>query len=131
VTCRANGCRYSFFEEKKTDVNIAVHMLSDAFAGTYDKMFVVSADSDIQPAVEWVVKNTAVRVTVYIPALPQEQANRRTDYYKTKGIPVACKFLPLGNIKDHQLPNIVHLPGGRLVARPHTWTKSNLPPLSP
>jgi hypothetical protein len=38
VTCKANGCKYSFQEEKKTDVNIAVHMMSDAIEGKCDRI---------------------------------------------------------------------------------------------
>ena len=122
VTCKANGCKYSFQEEKKTDVNIAVHMMSDAIEGKCDRICIVSGDSDIQPAVEWVATNRAnVTVTVYIPSLPKEQPTRRTDYYQTKGLPVECKFLPLGPIKEHQLPHNVKLPNGKFVCRPHLW----------
>ncbi len=122
VTCRANGCRYAFPEEKKTDVNIAVEMMADAFSGACNSMYVVSGDSDVQPVVEWIATNKMqIKLTVYVPALPREQANRRTDYYKTKGLPVDCKFLPIGNIKDHQLPPVVKLGNGNVSVRPHLW----------
>jgi uncharacterized LabA/DUF88 family protein len=121
VTCKANGCRYVFYEEKKTDVNIAVHMMADAFNDACDCMYVVSGDSDIQPAVEWVSKNKPIKVTVYIPALIQDQAKRRLDYYQTAHLPVVCKFLPLENIKQHQFPNVVQLGGGKMCVRPHVW----------
>jgi uncharacterized LabA/DUF88 family protein len=123
VTCKANGCKYSFFEEKKTDVNIAVHMMEDAINYRCDRMYVISGDSDIQPVVEWVAKNKPIKITVYIPSLKQDQAFRRTDYYQTEKLPVDCKFLPLDNIKQHQLPNVVHLPNGTMVVRPHTWSQ--------
>lgn len=122
VSCRACNKKYMFQEEKKTDVNLAVHMISDAIGGACDSMFVVSGDSDIQPAVEWIATNRPnIKITIYVPALPQEQATRRTDYYKTKGLSVDCKFLPLGGIKDHQMKPVVKLPNGQLVARPHLW----------
>ncbi|SRR6266540_3767116 len=123
VTCKAD-CRQKYIlqEEKKTDVNLAVEIMSDAISGACDSMIIVSGDSDIQPAVEWIAKNNpAMKITIYVPALPQEQAFRRTDYYKTKGLNVDCKFMPLGGIKDHQMKPIVKLANGQLVARPHLW----------
>ncbi len=38
--------------EKKTDVNIAVQILTDAFQDAYDMALLVSADGDLVPAVE-------------------------------------------------------------------------------
>lgn len=124
VTCRAS-CKqkYEITEEKKTDVNIAVEMLSDAFCGACDAMCIVSGDSDIQPAVEWVARNRRnVEISVFVPSLPNERRARRTDYYLTRGLPVQCEFLPLGSIKEQQLPVKVRLGQGRLAIRPTSWT---------
>jgi len=42
---------------------------------------IVSGDSNVQPAVEWIALNRpGIRITVYLPALPSEQNQRRTDY---------------------------------------------------
>lgn len=125
VQCRAT-CRerYTVPEEKKTDVNIAVELISDSLDGGCNAMFIISGDSDIQPAVEWIARRRpSMRITVYVPALPSEQSNRRTDYYRTKGLNVECRFLPLGSIKDHQLPGVVRLPDGTLAVRPHIWSR--------
>jgi uncharacterized LabA/DUF88 family protein len=125
VTCRgACGAKYNVPEEKKTDVNIAVELISDALSGNCERMCIVSGDSDIQPAVEWPSKNKKeIKITVYVPALPNEQRNRRTDYYATRGLDVECRFLPLDTIKDHQMPNLVKLPDSTFAVRPHTWAK--------
>lgn len=124
VTCRGDcGQKYIIQDEKKTDVNMAVEMLSDAFENQCDHMCIVTADSDVQPAVEWVAKNRpSIRLTVYVPALPSEQNARRTDYYVTKGLKVECSFLPLQGIKEHQLRNLVKLPDGKFAVRPHIWS---------
>ena len=47
---------YKNFEEKRTDVNIALHILEDGLLNVYDKAFVISADSDISPSIESVKK---------------------------------------------------------------------------
>jgi uncharacterized LabA/DUF88 family protein len=38
-------------EEKRTDVNIAIKLLIDAVEDRYDKALIISADSDLLPAI--------------------------------------------------------------------------------
>jgi 6-hydroxy-3-succinoylpyridine 3-monooxygenase len=123
VTCRGScGEVYAIQEEKKTDVNMAVEMMSDAVDGNCEHMCIVTADSDIQPAVEWIAHRFSnIQLTVYVPALPNEQVARRTDYYKTKGLRVECAFLPLHKLKDYQLPGCVKLADGTFAIRPTSW----------
>jgi len=125
VTCRGT-CRekYRIADEKKTDVNIAVEMITDAISGNCSRVVVISGDSDIQPVVEWICKNKPdINVTVYVPALANNQRDRRTDYYATQGLDVECKFLPLDNLKDHQLKGAVKLLEGGFAARPYSWVR--------
>jgi uncharacterized LabA/DUF88 family protein len=125
VTCKATcGAKYQIQDEKKTDVNIALEMISDSLAGVCEKMCVVTGDSDIQPVVEWVCRNNPkIKIYVYIPALPNLQRDRRIDYYLTQKLPVECKFLPLETIKDHQFKDLVKVtePEVKLFCRPHLW----------
>ena len=53
-------------EEKRTDVNIAIQMLEDAYEDRCDKLILVSGDSDLVPAVIR-VRNLGKKVLVYIP----------------------------------------------------------------
>lgn len=51
--CRALCKReYSTFEEKETDVNIAIYLLKLAMLDEYDKAIIFSCDSDLVPAVK-------------------------------------------------------------------------------
>jgi uncharacterized LabA/DUF88 family protein len=50
--CRQCGFVEHFNREKKTDTNIAVHMVLDAAMNRYDEAFLVTADMDLLPAVE-------------------------------------------------------------------------------
>jgi 6-hydroxy-3-succinoylpyridine 3-monooxygenase len=58
VKCLVKNCTYSGTktfnvpEEKRTDVNIAAHMLEDAFYNRCDKLILVTGDSDLVPAVK-------------------------------------------------------------------------------
>ncbi len=46
--CRKNWISH---EEKESDVNIALHMLHHAHLGAYDKAIIITADSDLCPAI--------------------------------------------------------------------------------
>ena len=121
VTCRAS-CRqtYSVPEEKKTDVNLALEMVGDAMRGAMERIVLVSGDSDLEPAIQWVRTNyPAIKVAVYIPQLPGEAKNRRNDSYMRMGAEV--KALPLETFSHHQMPREVQILNGRKVIRPESW----------
>lgn len=57
LRCKVQGCQHpnkEYFsrEEKETDVNIAIHLLTDAFNETFDTAFILSADTDLIPAIK-------------------------------------------------------------------------------
>lgn len=49
---RTQRTRVWKLEEKKTDVNLALRMYRDACQGLFDRMILVSNDSDAEPALE-------------------------------------------------------------------------------
>jgi hypothetical protein len=51
MTCRHCGKVWTSYEEKETDVNIAVALVADAAASVSDIALIVSADSDLCPAI--------------------------------------------------------------------------------
>lgn len=83
------GQKYFVPEEKKTDVNIAVHILEDAFNHRFDRIVLVSGDSDAQPPIEWLCRvKPAKRITVYIAALPMDRIKRRLDRDHQLGVEI-------------------------------------------
>ena len=107
-------------EEKKTDVNIAVHLIDDVLKNRVDTLVIVSGDSDLEPAVEWIRHNhPKIKVNVYIPVLELERQIRRNDNYHRIGVP--CRDLPLTDIPRHLLPSSVTLPDGKTIQRPSEW----------
>ena len=122
VSCRAK-CRerYEVPEEKKTDVSIAVHMISDAIDGLMERIVLVSGDSDLEPAVEWIRKrHPEIKITVYIPQNPDDPKQRRNDTYQKMG--VDAKALPTTDIRRFLFPRKLDLGSGRSVERPNEWT---------
>ena len=52
--CRTCHDVWVAHEEKETDVAIATYLVSDAFRGRFERALVVSADSDLAPAIKCV-----------------------------------------------------------------------------
>jgi hypothetical protein len=124
VTCRAAACprqlQYLSPEEKKTDVNMTVHLIDDALHARADSVVIVSGDSDLEPAVDWVRKNhPAIKITVYVPSLPTQTPQRRNDFYLRIG--VTCRPLPLVEIPRHQFSPVITFPNGTTLQRPPDW----------
>ena len=64
------NCKYNISrpEEKKTDVNISVRMISDCVLDKTDTLILVSADTDLIPPVDFIIKNYPTKsVKIYFP----------------------------------------------------------------
>lgn len=55
------------FEEKGSDVNLAVNLINDGWKGEFDAMAVVSNDTDLVPAIDVVVSELEIPVFVVCP----------------------------------------------------------------
>ena len=66
--CHSCGAQWMDYEEKMTDVNIAMQLLADAFDNHFDTALVISADSDLTTPVRQVrARFPAKRVIVAQP----------------------------------------------------------------
>lgn len=61
-SCNECGCMWKAHEEKETDVNIALYMLDEAYRDTFDRALLVSADSDLAPAIRLIRKRFPEKV---------------------------------------------------------------------
>jgi uncharacterized LabA/DUF88 family protein len=73
MTCKACGETWTTYEEKETDVSIAVEMVADAASGQAEDFYVVSGDSDMAPAIR---RMQAIRDDVFCVAFfpPQRKS---------------------------------------------------------
>lgn len=67
--CFSCGAKWIGHEEKETDVQIAVHMVADALRGDTDRLIVVSADTDLGPAIKMIATG-APQCEVFVAAPP-------------------------------------------------------------
>jgi len=115
--CRRCGGVYDLYEEKKTDVNIACHVLMDAFGGQYERIYIVSGDSDLVPAVDAAKRvNPSYRILIANPPKRKSEelcaAADASFSIKEKGL------------RASQLPETVESRTGRDLTRPARWNKA-------
>lgn len=116
--CRKCGSGYDLYEEKKTDVNIACHLLADAFADRYDRIYIVSGDSDLVPAVE-MMKQMTSRPRIIVanpPKRKSEELCRAAD---------ASFSIKEKSLRLSQLPETVISRAGAKLSRPDKWTAAS------
>lgn len=112
--CFRCGATWNAHEEKMTDVNIAVELLSDASDDLFDTALLISADSDLSAPVEAVrQKFPPKRVIVACP--PGRQSKRLRS--------VAHAYFRIGRKKfrDSQFPDRIVKPDGFVLKRPESW----------
>jgi uncharacterized LabA/DUF88 family protein len=114
ATCRTCGASRRHYEEKETDVNIAVSLVADAATASSDVALLISADSDLCPAVR-----TARRLApeLRICAFPP----RRSSFEIRSLIPGAFT-LAAADLRNSLLPTTVIDPvTGVKHVRPAKW----------
>lgn len=75
-SCRACGAKWMGHEEKETDVHIAVRLVADALLNDFERAIVISADSDLAPALR-VVRQHQPSKELFVAAPPGRFASAR------------------------------------------------------
>ena len=112
--CRSCGLRWTVYEEKMTDVNIAVELLGDARDDRFDTAVVLSADSDLSAPVEAVIERYSDKRVIAV--FPPRRRSDRLRRAASRSFTVGRKVL-----KDSQLPEEVVKADGFVLERPQRW----------
>ncbi len=99
-------------EEKGSDVNLAVHLLNDAWLNLYDCAVVVSNDSDLAEAMQLVKRHHPEKILGLIhpgKSHPSYELRRHADFFKR---------VRKGTLKIAQLPETI--PGTKF-SKPKNW----------
>lgn len=113
--CRECGATWTVYEEKETDVNIAVALVEDAVLDRYDTALLVSADSDLCPAVRSMKRlHPEKRIVAAFPPRRQSSDLKRA----------VDGFLSIGDekIRQSQLPLSITTTIGVTLCRPDHWS---------
>ncbi len=114
VTCNKCGHIMLRPNEKMTDVNIAVEMLSDAFQNRFDIAILISADSDLSGPIKSIKKFFPnKRIILAFPP----------DRYSFELTKLAHGYFTIGRKKFHDsvFPEFVLKPNGYKLTIPENW----------
>jgi uncharacterized LabA/DUF88 family protein len=112
--CSQCGYHWTTYEEKETDVSIAVALIGDGIRGAFDTALVISADSDLCPAVRELKRlQPSKRVIAAFPP------NRRSD--DLRKVADAAFTIGAAKIRQAQLPETVVTAHGIKLVRPGHW----------
>lgn len=101
-------------EEKGSDVNLAVHLLNDAWHNQYDCAVIISNDSDLAESLRLVRKQHKKKIILLVPGNPEE----RPPSWELKRYSDITMSIPKEAIAASQLPD--QIPGTKL-RRPKGW----------
>lgn len=112
--CKSCGHSWQDSKEKMTDVNIATHMIVDAYQDKYDVAILISGDSDLVPPIRAIHSNFPKK-SVFV-AFPPKRHNV-TVANAAKG----SMIIGRKKLVDSQLPDEVQKPGGFILRKPTEW----------
>jgi len=116
IICRNCKSTINYFEEKETDVRIATQIINDVYKKRCDITIIVSADSDMLPAIELIRDlNSIHKVFVYFPPLRHsiELSNSCNSVKKLSDY--KARF------NQSMLPEKITLQNGHILERPLNW----------
>jgi len=114
VECIRCGNIWAKYNEKMTDVNIATHIIIDAYCDKYDTAMLISGDSDLVPPIR-AVHDHFRQKRVFV-AFPPKRHNNSVSL-------VAKGFMTIGRKKlvDSQFPEKVTKKDGFVLTKPDDW----------
>jgi len=124
VKCVVHACHFrgprtfTMPEEKRTDVNIAIQILEDAYQNRCDRFVIVGGDSDLVPAANKVKSLfPSKKIIVYVPS----RNPIRGAAVELRSAADRHKTMPLKLLKRAQLPLNVPDGGGGVIVKPRDW----------
>jgi uncharacterized LabA/DUF88 family protein len=114
VECSRCGNIWPKFNEKMTDVNIATHMLNDAYQDKYDMAMLVSGDSDLVPPIRTIHEIFKTK-RVFI-AFPPKRHNNSVSLVAKGSLTIGRKKLV-----DSQFDNDITKSDGYILKKPKEW----------
>ena len=117
-SCNKCNATWISHEEKASDVNIAIYLVHQAHLGLFDKALVISADSDLCPAIRMVL-DTFPDKQIEILTPP----NRYQITRELRDTAATAHKIKLKHLRNNRLPDIVEDTAGNLIAlRPNKYS---------
>ena len=114
IECENCGHNWNISNEKMTDVNIATHIIIDAFHDKYDTAILISGDSDLVPPIKAVHQNFPNKViSVFFP--PNRHNNT------VAGAAKGFQIIGRKKLSDSQFEENVKKRDGFILQKPVDW----------
>ena len=114
-TCRQCGSAWPGYEEKETDVNIAVSLVADTANKASDIALIISADSDLCPAIR--TARTLDGQRGMIAAFPPKRSS-----FEIRTLIPRAFTIATADLRNSMLPNeVVDAVSGSVDRRPDKW----------
>jgi uncharacterized LabA/DUF88 family protein len=116
--CQRCGLPSDVPNEKQTDVNIAVAMLTDAYLDKFDVALLVSADSDLCPVIAAIraLKSNKRVIVMFPPGRASKEL---------RGVASACFTIGRAKLGQSQFPNVVRATDGFEHQKPDLWDQAD------
>lgn len=113
-------CRQTFqtYEEKMTDVNIAITLMKSCVKDEHDIAFIISGDNDLKPALETAISlypNKEIKILLPI------EAKAKSMHQWGRDNNVSCIRINENHLANSQLPTPIHY-NGRILTKPPSWS---------
>lgn len=119
--CRECEATWTSYEEKQTDVNIAVHLVADVAAKRADTYMIVTGDTDVIPAVKMARSlDSTANIIAQFP--PRRESNA------LKRMMPSSRQITIVNITEAQLPDVARSAQGKTFRRPEKWVAGYVDP---
>ena len=112
--CRACHATWPDYEEKMTDVNIAIQLMTDAFDDTSDVALVISGDSDLTTPIRRVRERFPEKRVIV--AFPPQRHSKALKQHANGHLAISENKL-----RASQLPAGVTTASGYVIQRPAHW----------
>lgn len=113
--CKSCGDVWIAHEEKESDVNFAVELVRQAHIGGFDRALLITADSDLCPAIRLIRESfPALSVVVLTPP------NRYSLAHELRGLSSTIR-IRRHHLQHNLLPYSVTLRNGSVITRPHKY----------
>lgn len=113
--CKKCGECYTSYEEKQTDVQIAINLFKASIDDIYEKAIIVSGDSDLIPAVNAVKAKFPLKVIHFLfpPRRTSESLKKVADSYSR---------IREKHFIGSQFSDDIDLGNGQILTKPSKWT---------
>lgn len=114
MTCSSCKHRFNRYEEKETDVALAIKLLELFFTDSCDTAVLVTGDTDLAPAARTAKKLFTDKKVVF--AFPYKRKNQELAKLAPESFEISKK-----QYVKHQFPNPYVLPDGLKIHKPSNW----------